>query len=957
MAKQWISLLAIAALSVACGPVDSESHQASTSGEHAADAGAEPPPGDDGALGGLFDNDAAPVPDGPGDTPPEDPPSLTDSTYGQKPWERDGITASFIDVRNTYQHVISKDRYWLQDLGDPAYTEWSWPKKGRLSDLLPSTGADPAPWAGIGVTAAFSSSSASDKWIVFIRKNKYWALNTPSADPSTWKNGANWFIKAAPLSSAWSDIPGPVHPWDEGGVTAAWVDSNAHLYVVSKRTSGQLIYFHHDGSTWVESGVDIATLLPNPPKLDGTPLYGPGSSGITGVFPWSGSWGIASRDKLWSYKPSTKTWVSSGGLPGYARDLWAKAPYLCDSFSGAAGRSCFDERFTSLLAKMETVLTKQAFDDIETLQGTQIFVPVNGGFTTADKVSQVNAAMAGQPEERVAEIRARLSCGDPPGMGNPPVWPPAAIVSNDWTYFRHCMQVSHLNFATHYTRRYVASGSPADKAKLQAHFYLLTVHLDALTTAFSPDGAPHLALSVWPTGVNREFPVAEMNRLGENGFAQRYIADASGLFMGLSWALAQGHLPTQYCSLLEAPPGFGCVTVDLFGRIRKLMSAVAARTAGAWMYKTGAQTAADLRTKYYDADAWWSYVEAPANTPSGEPSMYGYKVAPNKNDALAITDLAGRKHRVSVLVDQSLPPHTWHWFAAGMAITSKMAGSAGGPWDQIYAFGRDGTAFVLGMDHAYEPSTSLCRQLPAGTPGCYTVPGVTGGVRLRGVSRRCSSGVTPNYAATDPMKVCEGGARELYQYSLLQENDPGVTGMSYSMQHWGGIMATLGWGAPPAVFTNLAQSDHYAFMGTLFKDGHSFIDRNGGFSDYGIGHYYGPLAACGAAGSGYRKGPQGRIVSAGGETAAELFATAAPALAHVISYGNGTMEKAHEVLDALDWGVHDLTKTALSVDDGLCGAPPIQGFPASRLQRKMWQFANLWLSRMLLKKVPINAVP
>jgi hypothetical protein len=171
-------------------------------------------------------------------------------------------------------------------------------------------------------------------------------------------------------------------------------------------------------------------------------------------------------------------------------------------------------------------------------------------------------------------------------------------------------------------------------------------------------------------------------------------------------------------------------------------------------------------------------------------------------------------------------------------------------------------------------------------------------IEIRGlVANQCDGSL--NLSAADPMKICEGGTQEWYEYGNGNRASQ-QTGLAYSSQHMGGMMSMNGWDKPNQYFVDRALNSYYVFKATYFKDGWSYIDdSDGGFNEATISRFYpSGLGNCGDDGFYYYKDSEGRVVNDRGETAVELISTAVSSLAHVVSYKDSN--KASEIWEILD---------------------------------------------------------
>jgi len=567
--------------------------------------------------------------------------------------------------------------------------------------------------------------------------------------------------------------------------------------------------------------------------------------------------------------------------------------------------SVFALEFSDLSQKLHQALIKH--QEAYPLYGLPAYdVDGDGQIDTLYSLDSKYAMLS--PEEK-AEWRARLLCNPKPNSSN----------LEDWANWRMCMAGSHVILIRHHLRQYLDFGQKnEDLSRLSAHFYMLGVHLDALTTGPEEE-------NIFKITVNPDPP--STYKLRDTNVVMRYLPDASGIFESFGWGYFYQVLPRYYSTSLETPFDFGksVKTINLWERIRKIHSAVATKVAGEWMIHSDGT----LRTEYWDNLNYWNAVK------NGQSFM----VAPNTNfnpeNGIGWKDLEGRRSMGKNSNPTSLSPHFFHWQMSGMTDAAKVVLNEGGIYQTAYDFGLRASAYTFAFDHHnINGDNALVNYY---------------GRQTRGLSNYCDGQI--NLTASNPLEICQGGKHEWFEYRHYSSSlPPDQTGLSYSAQHLAVLMESIDWDKDklPPFFREFSPLFYYAYKATFYKDNDSYIDfTNGGFSSATINKYFpDSLGSCGKSGFTYFQGPSGRVVNKQGETAIELLTTLAPSFAFIIEQKNPAW--AQEILGDVQRGLNSLLTQPLSPQDSICAGG---GWISNNLYaRSAWQYNNLLLGYFLFKK-------
>jgi hypothetical protein len=251
---------------------------------------------------------------------------------GTKPFEGNGITGRF--EKSGLLNIISKDKIWQLQRSNNTWLKATYMKDDPFWESAPVINGL-KPYEGEGVTAAWYT--ASDNSLRVISKNRFYRYNFTN---NQWD-----FAQALPFLSLpnnpWNQAPAinGLKPWDAEGVTAAWVDNENNLRVVSKNRLWRL---NQTSGQWdFAQALPFATLPSNPwhnaPVADGLkPWEGVGitaSEFINDGTP-KGKLVLVSKDKYWTWDLNTDLWDTTVNV-GYGNyrdqsntNIWKKAPFI-----------------------------------------------------------------------------------------------------------------------------------------------------------------------------------------------------------------------------------------------------------------------------------------------------------------------------------------------------------------------------------------------------------------------------------------------------------------------------------------------------------------------------------------------------------------------------------------------------------------------------------------------------
>src|SRR4029079_2985392 len=149
---------------------------------------------------------------------------------GQKPFEGPGITAGWQSLDKVL-HIISKDKYWeLDQKSSPAV----WARAAHIANVAPFNSAPevngPRPLEGEGITATWTMPSENHRYLRIVSKNRFYRYDYQTGawytGPNPFTDPKNYWLKAPPING--------LRPWEGECITAAWVQSDNLLRIVSR---------------------------------------------------------------------------------------------------------------------------------------------------------------------------------------------------------------------------------------------------------------------------------------------------------------------------------------------------------------------------------------------------------------------------------------------------------------------------------------------------------------------------------------------------------------------------------------------------------------------------------------------------------------------------------------------------------------------------------------------------
>jgi hypothetical protein len=225
-------------------------------------------------------------------------------------------------------HIISKDKYWeLDQKSSPAV----WTRAAHIANVAPFNSAPAVnglhPWEGEGITATWTMPSENHRYLRIVSKNRFYRYDYQTGawynGPNPFTDPKNYWLKAPPING--------LRPWEGEGITAAWVQSDNLLRIVSRN---RFYRYNFAARRW-----DFARAFPFANNLwNQAPL----NNDIDRAKPWDGAgftaaWvkdgrflQIKSRDKYWEIDLVANKWTPSHGnyrdLP--MSNIWKSAPFL-----------------------------------------------------------------------------------------------------------------------------------------------------------------------------------------------------------------------------------------------------------------------------------------------------------------------------------------------------------------------------------------------------------------------------------------------------------------------------------------------------------------------------------------------------------------------------------------------------------------------------------------------------
>jgi hypothetical protein len=316
--------------------------------------------------------------------------------------------------------------------------------------------------------------------------------------------------------------------------------------------------------------------------------------------------------------------------------------------------------------------------------------------------------------------------------------------------------------------------------------------------------------------------------LRDTDYTERYLYDATGITHGLIELYRQRLIPETYCTPLESPydQGKNCKTINLYKRLKIIMSALRSHSEIHWMYDD--KSPGQLRKKYYDLMSEIAYTQA------GNP-IDNYKITPNLYtdyaNGVGRTDLAGRTtqtlpERVDIIKDASWAPSKFFYFGhmdtmvmAADFLKKDFPGSyPDDQLDKILTFGKNAISHRISINLTDDGNT----------PGYFNDPYEFKNtnefnelVRTTANMPSCNGTLVGNW--NDPNNNppdCVGGYKELLGYPYINDH-PG-------WQYIGGILQSFDYdwagsiGGAKEIRKNVPYLSKHLFQ-TYEKDGHSYV--------------------------------------------------------------------------------------------------------------------------------------
>jgi hypothetical protein len=483
--------------------------------------------------------------------------------------------------------------------------------------------------------------------------------------------------------------------------------------------------------------------------------------------------------------------------------------------------------------------------------------------------------------------------------------------------------------ANRYLRNYLNSGNQNERAVLRtkatASYYLQLVYLDMETT-----GAEHDLISGIRINANQD-----LWKKRDSLFSTRYLQDSSGFFWSLGIGLSTGLLERQFCTPLEGPydPGRNCKTIDMYQRLRFVMSAIASKIANEWMIRPDGS----VRTEYWNHDAY------EANLLQGAPYIVQNNTAYDPARGIGFPDLLGRRTSSRIAHSQGMDPYFFTWTMSGLTHTAKLASTGNDRYKDIYDFAINAAAYGYAIDPNNPNGNTILND--------YGYP-------VRGLYNNCIGGNT-NLNARNSRDICTGSKNEFFSYRRGLNEPPCIICLGYNGQHLGILMAAANWNTYNNYTFNNALNFYEIYMSTTSVDGVSLINSsNGGFNQEFFTRNFPNLIknSCRDLSRNetfefYRDPATNRVLQFTGELASELLITAIPAYASIIEQRDPA--KALELWREMENYVQIIRNNPLRPSENQCGGGNWIGGPNNT--SLLFHYNNLTFAYLQLLRLNLNA--